>query len=338
MNINPNKIIRNWLYFGAAFTVLILIVGGITRVTHSGLSMVDWKLIIGSIPPLTESAWIEKFEIYKQFPEFKGVHSHFVLSDFKSIFFWEYLHRMLGRLLSMIFLFPFLFFLYKKWLKRDEIKKLLVLFCLGGCQAFLGWYMVSSGLTGEPDVSHFRLASHLIMAFGIVGYSLWLAFDRQFEDLEVESNTSFRKISIALLLLIICQAVYGAFVAGLNAGKFYTTFPKMDNEWIAEGVTAMEPFLLNFISGIAGVQFIHRYLAWAIVFFVGYIWIKRKSFNMNPFQNKIFNGVSFILIAQFTLGVITLLSGAERNLGVIHQVGAVLLFSSVILLVHRTAK
>ena len=311
MNGTSNKIISNWLYIGAAFILLILIVGGITRVTDSGLSMVNWKLLMGAVPPLSEESWIAKFDEYKQFPEYKEVHNHFTLTEFKSIFFWEYLHRMLGRTLSFVFLVPFLFFLYKKWLSRTLVKKLLVVFVLGGCQGLLGWYMVKSGLVDQPDVTHFRLASHLSLAFFLVGYCLWLAFDLQFENKRLDANKDFSLLAKLILLLIFIQVIYGAFVAGLNAGRIYTTFPMMGDVWIAEGVYAMKPLWLNFISGIAGVQFVHRYLAMIIVAAVAYLWVKSRKYDVSNDQQKAINIMAIVVCIQFSFGVITLLSGAE---------------------------
>lgn len=221
-----------WLLIGAFLVASMVIIGGITRLTQSGLSMVEWKLIMGSVPPMNESEWQNTFEKYQQFPEYKKLNVNYTLSDFKSIFWWEYSHRLLGRIIGIIFLIPFIFFLATKKLSTPLIKKLLFVLALGAFQGFLGWFMVKSGLVNNPHVSHYRLAAHLITALFLFAYLFNLAL-----TIGWPSNTKIRipyysQLLKVLLAFISVQILYGAFVAGLKAGLFYPTFPTMNGVWM----------------------------------------------------------------------------------------------------------
>ena len=314
----------------------MVVVGGITRLSGSGLSMVDWKPITGAIPPMGEDDWQQRFLDYKESPQFQNVNHDFVLADFKSIFWWEYIHRLLGRLIGIVFLVPFIFFLAKKWLSQDLIKKCCVMFILGAFQGVLGWYMVKSGLVDNPEVSHYRLAAHLLTATILFGYILWVFLDVWLGNAE----TSFKfkgivQISRILLLLLLVQITYGAFVAGLNAGLVYNTFPKMGEYWIAEGVTSMNPFWVNFAESLAGVQFVHRYLAYLVVLFVFVLFWRLKSYSMKIDQKVTITSLLVIVLFQFLLGVLTLLNAAPMSLSIFHQMFALLLFGNVVILNHR---
>ena len=240
---------------------ILVIVGGITRLTDSGLSMVNWSLFMGAVPPLNEIEWQETFNLYKQSPEFKKINFNYTLEDFKYIFFWEYIHRMIARALGLVFIIPFIYFLIKKWLNRKLIFQSIILFLLGSLQAFFGWWMVKSGLVDKPDVSHYRLAIHLITAFLTCSYTLWVALHIALPSFGKENKKIFVNFSI-LLILVIVQIIYGAFIAGLKAGKLYPTWPKMGEEWLPESV---------FLNAGAQAQFIHRILAIVIIFFTIYI-------------------------------------------------------------------
>ncbi|MBL4658128.1 MAG: COX15/CtaA family protein, partial [Flavobacteriales bacterium] len=260
-----------WLYTGAFLVFSMVMIGGITRLTNSGLSMVEWKLIMGSIPPLSDTDWQETFEKYQAFPEYKQINSNFSLEDFKGIFWWEYIHRTLGRFIGIVFIIPFLFFLIKKWLNPSLIKQLLLMLFLGGFQGFLGWFMVASGLVENPHVSHFRLAAHLVTATIVLVYILWVAFSLNAEQTP-ESSAKVRGVTYLLIGIILLQITYGAFVAGLKAGFVFNTFPKMGSSWFPVAITTLEPFWTNFTQGLAGVQFVHRYLAYAVVVVVAWLW------------------------------------------------------------------
>ena len=313
----------------------MVVIGGITRLTHSGLSMVEWNMLLGSLPPVTDADWQTPFEKYKQSPEFKELNYDFTLEDFKSIYWWEYTHRMLGRFIGVVFILPFFWFLIKKKIDTALLKKLVVILFLGGFQGVLGWYMVKSGLDKNPYVSHYRLAAHLISAFTVFGVVFWVALDLIFPfEKKSEQNTSLKKWSNALLIIVIVQIIYGAFVAGLKAGYYYPTFPKMGNEWIAEGVTALKPLWKNFVEGIPGVQFVHRYIAYIVVILVTVIWFKTKKsqlFSIQPMADLLLAVVCF----QFLLGIFTLLYSVPVFLGILHQTGAFFLFASTLLYIHR---
>ena len=201
MKTIQKRIIRNWLYSGLLLIALMVIIGGITRLTHSGLSMVEWKLIGGTIPPLNNLQWQETFEKYQQFPEYQKINKNMQLAEFKVIFFWEYLHRLLGRLIGLVFIIPFVLFWIKKWLNPKQKKQLLILFGLGALQGFWGWFMVKSGLANIPEVSHFRLAIHLVTAFGIMCYIYWLILS--FTEVEKHTNNTINKVSQYLIIALL---------------------------------------------------------------------------------------------------------------------------------------
>ncbi|MBT8273655.1 MAG: COX15/CtaA family protein, partial [Bacteroidia bacterium] len=260
MNKDNKKVIY-WLLIGCFLIFLMVVVGGITRLTHSGLSISNYKLISGTIPPLNELEWQEAFELYKQYPEFQKLNYNFTLDDFKSIYFWEWLHRVLGRLIGLVFIIPFLYFLVRKQLSKPTTRKSIILLILGGFQGFLGWYMVKSGLIDRPDVSHYRLAAHLGTAFITFAYTFWVALDLIYPHKQT-INKGFRnlvRIGFGILLL---QIIYGAFVAGLDAGFIHNHWPLMsEGQFMHHTVYAeQEPLYKNFIEGKSGVQFVHRIL------------------------------------------------------------------------------
>jgi heme a synthase len=334
--VKKNTPILLWLLSGCFLIFIMVVVGGITRLTHSGLSMVEWHLFMGSIPPLNNADWIDTFAKYQQFPEFQELNYDFNLEDFKSIFWWEYIHRMIGRLLGIVFIIPFLYFLIKRKLSNKLIKQSVVMFLMGGFQGFLGWFMVKSGLVSSPHVSHFRLAVHLIFAFLTFGYIFWVLLGIFFEEeITLADYPVIRKLGWILFPVVIVQIVYGAFVAGLRAGTLYNTFPKMGSEWIAEGVTAVSPFYENFIYGLAGVQFIHRYIAYAVVGLIIAIWWKSIRQPVQYSQQLASRGLLYVVVLQFTLGVLTLLYSVPVLLGVLHQAGAFLLLAANLFLLHR---
>ena len=333
MNISiqqQNKPVFYWLISGCLLIFLMVIIGGITRLTNSGLSMVEWKLIMGMIPPLNEAQWIETFEKYKQFPEYQIVNTHFTIEEFKSIFFWEYLHRLLGRIIGLVFIVPFIYFLIKKRLSKKILLQSIILLLMGSLQGFFGWWMVKSGLVKDPDVSHFRLATHLITAFLTFAYTFWVALGLT-ENITSKNYFSPIKRSINLLFVIlIFQIIYGAFVAGLNAGFIMNTWPKMGNEWINDAVFAIKPLWKNFTEGLAGVQFVHRYLAVIVVLMVVFSWLKAAKYTLNNIQLLSLKILLSVVFSQFLLGIFTLIYAVPVWLGVVHQVGAFFLLTATI--------
>jgi cytochrome c oxidase assembly protein subunit 15 len=297
--------------------------------------MVEWNLFMGSVPPTTDADWQELFEKYKQYPEYKLVNFNIEMDEFKSIFYWEYGHRMFGRLIGLVFIVPFLWFWIKGNVSKKLMPRLLLILFMGGFQGFLGWYMVKSGLVKEPDVSHYRLAAHLITAFITFAYTFWVALDLLDAKKLQRAHYGINRSLKMLLILVLIQIVWGAYVAGLNAGKVYNSWPKMGEQWIADGVTAMQPFWLNFVEGIAGVQFLHRYLAYLVVGLILYLYFKGKGLDLIKGQKVAMNVLLITVSLQFVLGVFTLLYAVPISLGLFHQLGAFLLLGSVVFAMHK---
>ncbi len=336
--MRSNKKIALWLLSGCFLIFAMVIIGGITRLTGSGLSITEWKPVTGTLPPMSESSWISAFEKYKQSPQFKIVNSHFSLAQFKSIFWWEYIHRLLGRLIGFVFLIPFFYFLFSKQLNRVLLKKLFLLLGLGALQGFLGWFMVKSGLVNLPHVSHYRLALHLIVAFLIFGYAFHLVLELlQPIQTAVNRNTrAARNTTSVILILALVQIIYGALVAGLHGGKIYTTFPKMGDRWLASEILALHPLRTNFTENPVTVQFIHRTIAWAIGILIVILWTTTmKNKRLSQQQTNGINILFILFLFQFLLGIFTLLSAAAIPLAVLHQAGAFFLFAGILYLHHQ---
>lgn len=338
MNKDNNKVIY-WLLTGCILIFIMVVVGGITRLTHSGLSISNYKLISGTIPPMNEVEWNAAFELYKQYPEYQKLNNNFDLKDFKDIYFWEWLHRVIGRFIGMVFLIPFLFFLIKKQLSKATIKKSIILLILGGFQGFLGWYMVKSGLVDNPDVSHYRLAAHLTTAFITFSYTFWVALDLMFPN-KKEINKKLRNLIRLALGILILQIIYGAFVAGLDAGFMHNHWPMMNEGMFIHETVYIEqnPVYKNFIEGKSGVQFVHRMLAYVVVLSILMIWYRTRKLELTQYQKKGTNLLLIMVGIQFLLGVLTLVLQVPVWLGVAHQVGAFLLLSIMTFTLHRFSK
>jgi cytochrome c oxidase assembly protein subunit 15 len=283
--------------------------------------------------------WQEAFNLYKQYPEYQKLNNHFNLQDFKDIYFWEWLHRVLGRFIGVVFFVPFLYFLAKKKLSKPTIKKSIILLILGGFQGFLGWYMVKSGLVDNPDVSHFRLAAHLTTAFITFAYTFWVALDLMFPN-KKEINLKFRKLVRFGLAILLLQIIYGAFVAGLDAGFIHNHWPMMsEGKFMHETVySEQNPIYQNFIEGKSGVQFVHRILAYLVVFVVFLIWKQSRKLPRANYQNSAINALLILVGLQFVLGVFTIVLQVPVWLGVAHQIGAFFLLSAMIFTLHRFSK
>jgi len=336
-NISRNlKSLYIWLFFCSFTVFMMIIIGAITRLSESGLSMVEWRPLIGAIPPMNEAEWNRIFDLYKQSPEFNKENFWMELSDFKQIFFWEWFHRLLGRLIGVIYLVPFLFFLVKGWIPKGYGKALFGLFILGGAQGLMGWYMVKSGLVDVPDVSHYRLAAHLSLALVILSAMLWLglSFWKMSIKATFKPDTALYNHGLIVLLLLILTILWGAYTAGLDAGLVYNnSFPKMGNNWIPEEIWFYQPIWKNFFENQAGVQFTHRWFAMitalVIISFVLHAGYKKRS-------EKSFVFLSVMIFAQVTLGIATLFSQVNLHIAVTHQAGAVILLSTVIFCLHAS--
>jgi len=303
----------------------MVMIGGITRLTDSGLSMVDWKPLMGAIPPQTESEWNQAFSAYQNFPEYKLVNHQMNLSEFKSIFFWEYFHRLFGRLIGIAFFFPYLYFLLRKRLSTKLNRKLLIAFILGGMQGLMGWYMVKSGLVGKPDVSHFRLAAHLGLAFLIISYIFSIIFElAQKETIKLNLYPKIYNLLKIFLIVLSLQIVYGAFVAGLDAGLGYNTFPKMGSQWIPRAALSGSSILVNLVENNAMIQFIHRSIGWLLFFLAANLFYKARVV-FNPIQKRALILVVVMVFVQFLLGVSTIVMMVPMSIALLHQLGACIL-------------
>ena len=330
MNPGKDKSIGYWLLTGCFLIFCMVIIGGITRLTGSGLSITEWKPVMGAIPPMNDTEWQDAFEKYKQIPQFQKLNSHFELDDFKSIFWWEFIHRLLGRLIGVVFIVPFAWFYFKKKFNNASLKKVLFLFLLGGLQGVIGWLMVKSGLTERTSVSHIRLAIHLITAFITFGFTFYYALEILSEDAPKNSSTSVNRLVKFLLILTTVQIIYGALVAGMHAGKIYNTFPLMNGKIIPSGRDYLTPGWTNLFDNPIAVQFIHRLLALIITILAFVLYYISK--NRNHILNQK-NGVLFLLSSltiQIILGILTLLTFVNIPLALLHQTGAFILFSSCV--------
>ncbi len=341
--MKTNKSVIIWLLSGCALLFIMVTVGGITRLTNSGLSMTDWHLIHDTFPPMSEEKWMEAFNEYKKYPEYLKINQYksggFTLDDYKSIFFWEWFHRFIGRIIGVVFLVPFIYFLFKKRLDTPTLKKCLILLSMGAFQGFLGWFMVASGLKDNPDVSHFRLAIHLTFAFLTFAYTLWVALDLIYPDRKPAVGPLKKIARIALVVLLI-QIIYGGFVAGLNAGLVHNHWPLMsDGQFFHESITLEQPTLLqSFTEGKSGVQFIHRTFAYVVVAMILLLFVKSRAFVLDATQSKATSVLLVFVGIQFLLGVLTLLFHVPLWLGLAHQIMAFFLLSAMTFTLHRFSK
>ena len=323
--MKENRPIILWLISGCLLIFIMVIIGGVTRLTDSGLSMVDWS-VYGEFP--SEENILESYNHWQKTPQGKQLYSK-DFEEFKKIYFWEYIHRMIGRLLGLVFIIPFIYFLVKKKLNKKLISQSLVLFSLGAMQGAIGWWMVKSGLVDRPDVSHFRLAIHLITAFLTCAFAFWVALPLIYTE-KREGDNKLLKLTSWLFILVIIQIIYGAFVAGLNAGIGFNSWPKMNGEWIPEAVYSLDPLWKNFLESPYGIQFIHRTLALIIVSFVIYIWYKGREIQHNYLQRKSLNILLSIIILQTVIGIFTLILIVPISLALTHQIIAFFLLMSVV--------
>lgn len=344
MNNSPkshNRPVVIWLLTGCILLFIMVVVGGITRLTNSGLSMTDWHLVTDTFPPGSEEKWNEAFEEYKKFPEYQkiNIHNDFTLEDYKFIYFWEWFHRFIGRIIGIVFIVPFIWFLVKKRLDGATIKKCFVLLFMGGFQGFLGWFMVKSGLIDNPDVSHFRLSLHLTFAFITFAYTLWVALDLIYPG-RMQPNRALRSIARWTLSLLLLQIIWGGFVAGLNAGLIHNHWPMMsEGKFMHETVLIEQDGLLkNLTEGKSGVQFVHRTLAYFVVAAIVFLFVKSRKFPLSETQNSGINVLLIFVFLQFILGVMTLLYQVPLWLGLTHQVMAFFLLSAMTFVLHRFSK
>ncbi len=321
------RAIRIWLYLSAAMVFAMVLLGGATRLTDSGLSIVEWQPILGAVPPLSQADWEAAFERYRAFPEYQKVNRGMALDEFKAIYWMEYLHRLWGRLIGLVFLAPFLAFWFTGRLDGALARRLVAIFVAGGLQGALGWYMVQSGLVDRPDVSPYRLAAHLGLAILIYGAILWTAW-----GLAAPRGSARTRGPIALAALVFATMIAGAFVAGLDAGLVYNTFPLMDGRLFPAGYWEHQPFWRNWFENITAVQFNHRWIAMATL--VAAIWTGWRARHAAPRLRRAGQYVALAAGAQVALGIATLLYAVPLTLGVLHQAGAMVLFTAALWAAH----
>ena len=337
MHLNDKKIdiyLNYWLITMFILVSSIIIVGGLTRLTDSGLSITQWEIISGFLPPLTNSDWDRYFALYKKIPEYKFQNFNMNLDEFKIIFWWEWAHRFLGRLIGLCFLIPLIYFAFKKGVKKT--KSLIIIFILICFQGFLGWFMVKSGLINRVDVSHFRLSMHLTTAFIILSLILWQIL--KFKKTKVNENHYIKwNLPSVFLFLIFLQIIFGAFVSGMDAGKIYNTWPLMGNNYFPDDNNFLNLFNIMALSEPSLVQFVHRNLAYIILFnflLILYFVINEK---LSKFY-YILKLLGLILFAQIILGILTVLNGAQMFLASMHQISSIILISFSIYLLFLNKK
>ena len=323
----PNPfVVGYWLLIMCAMVLVMVILGGVTRLTHSGLSMVVWEPITGWLPPLTIDEWQDLFMLYKETPEFKMINYGMSLDDFKSIFWLEYFHRLWGRIIGLAFLLPFFYFLLRGWISRSLASKLIFIFMLGMAQGVLGWFMVQSGLSDRPDVSQYRLTAHLAVAIILYAYLFWIALGELYDQTMEKSiiSPNLRRLAVANFLWLFFTMLAGGLVAGLDAGFTYNTFPLMDGKLIPDGLFENSPVYINFFENIITVQFAHRLMAIVSVILVASLWWQARKEIASILDLWPFHVLITIVILQFFLGVATLLLVVPIHLAAGHQLGAFL--------------
>jgi heme a synthase len=334
--IRYDRQVAQWLALCALVIFGMIMLGGITRLTHSGLSMVEWKPLVGAIPPLTEQDWLQEFDKYKQFPEYQKINTGMSLDGFKSIFMYEYLHRLLGRVIGILFALPMLYFFLRGRVRPGLAPSLVALLFMGGLQGFLGWYMVKSGLVDNPRVSQYRLTAHLGVAVAIYAYMLWLVFSLLFtkgatREKRHNNNARWTLVLVALVYLMILS---GGLVAGTRAGLAYSTWPLMGTSFIPPGLYASVPPWLAMFEDITTIQFNHRMLAYVL-------FVLLNAFALIVYRSspKGYGKLGAVLLMaalwmQMSLGISTLLLHVPVSLATAHQGGAVLLLTATLFLSH----
>ncbi len=325
-----------WLLICCLFVFAIVVLGGVTRLTRSGLSMVEWQPISGIVPPLSESAWQREFEKYQRFPEYQQLNRGMSLSQFKSIYWIEFSHRILGRTIGLVFILPFLVFWFAGWIERPLVWRLIAAFCLGGLQGLLGWFMVKSGLVDQPHVSPYRLTAHLALAVFLYGYMFWVAISllaRPHAEFDAAYDGGPR-FAVLIVGLIAALIVSGGFVAGTKAGFVFNTFPTMNDRWVPDGMFALQPLWRNFFENLATVQFTHRLFALVLALLIPAFWLSLIRKRISPAVRIGAHALLLMLAIQIFLGVTTLLNVVPVGFASAHQAGALLLLTLSLWVAH----
>lgn len=324
-----NRALVTWLAGCCVLVFAMVVVGGVTRLTHSGLSITEWQPIVGTLPPLSAGDWNDAFAKYQATPEFRDVNAAMTLAQFKRIFRWEYFHRLLGRVTGIAFLAPYLWFLARRRIPRGYAAPLAAIFVLGALQGGVGWLMVRSGLVDDPRVSQFRLTAHLGLAFAIFGAMLWIALSLAFPARPARTADrmrSVRRFAQAIAALIFVMVLSGGFVAGIRAGFAYNTFPLMQGRLVPPGILMLDPWWRNFFWNMATVQFDHRLIAWLLALVVPLLWWRLRGPGVPQRARALGTALLAMLAMQVTLGIATLINVVPLSLAALHQAGAVAVF------------
>ena len=335
---NKNIYVSYWLLLITFLVALMIIVGGLTRLTDSGLSITRWDIISGILPPLSLSGWEKSFTLYKQIPEYKLLNSSMTLEQFKSIYWWEYTHRLLGRIVGLFYLIPLFYFTFKKMIKKKSLISLYIILILIFFQGFIGWYMVKSGLTERTDVSHYRLALHLTLAFIIFILLLWNYLKYKNQQSPIRNKRLPSYLPILFISCVLIQICMGAFVSGLDAGQIYQTWPLMSQSYFPNDSNIKDLFSINALETPSIVQFIHRNIAYFIILlfsFIATIIYRNKDF---VYLRSAVLLVFVFLFLQTFLGILTVLSGAQIILASMHQIGSILLITTSLILVFKNSR
>jgi cytochrome c oxidase assembly protein subunit 15 len=331
--------LRLWFWSVAAITFAVVVIGGITRLTRSGLSIVEWRPVAGIVPPLNDAQWTEAFDRYRQFPEYQQLRQGMTLAEFKDIFFWEYLHRFGARAVGVVFLVPAIFFWRAGYLTRPLAARSLALFGLGAMQGLVGWLMVKSGLVDRPSVSHYRLALHLVLAVAILGFSIWLARDLAIRWPRPRAKSRIRRTmgrGLGIVgALLAAQIIWGAFVAGMKAGVIFGTFPLMVGQLIPPGWMALDPPLLNVVENPATVQWVHRLVGTILVLSAMAVFLKIRRIAPDRAARRLNVALLSSIAAQYLLGVLTLVYYVPVSLATVHQAMALMIVAIWVVSVHH---
>ena len=333
LQYSQDKRVATWLLICCALVFAMVVLGGVTRLSGSGLSMVDWRPVTGLLPPLSDEGWEKTFAMYQQSPQFQKTNSNMDVDAFKGIFWLEYLHRLLGRLIGIVFFVPFVVFAVKRYISKSEWPKYSFMFVLGGLQGVLGWYMVKSGLVDNPHVSQYRLTAHLVAAFLIYAYMLWVALSLLHPRRSKNRHPWFGR-AVAVTALVSVTVISGGFVAGLDAGKIFNSFPMMGDYWIPPGVLALEPTWRNFFDNPATVQLDHRFLAMTTFAIVVAFWVGMRTTGLSQRTATALSMLLAVLFVQVSLGILTLINSVPLALASGHQAVAMLLFTASLYLSH----
>jgi cytochrome c oxidase assembly protein subunit 15 len=342
------RIVAKWIFLGVAMLLIQVLLGGITRLTGSGLSITEWKPIMGAMPPMSEGEWQQAFNKYQQIAQFKFVNTHFTLGDFKFIFFWEWFHRLWARLIGIVFLIPFIWFLAKNYFKNWMIVPLVILFVLGALQGAIGWIMVQSGLNdNDLYVSHIRLAVHFMAAMVLIGYALIFGWELTIDPTQRIAQPALLRGALVITALIFFQLMFGAFMAGLKAAAAAPTWPDINGAIVPQGLFANEGFLHNIVYNKLGVHFIHRTLAYLIAFFVAIWWFSARSISYSTAFNRAKHLALFFVIAQVVLGILTVVTSPQivagkfgwfETFALLHQLTGMLLLLTMVSVVYILGK